>query len=100
MKISKLLIAILLVVSTTSSYAQRKIINIPPPYGFTKCESDAYGTYLRNLPLKPTGSLVKLHNGSVKGYQDGAHAMIRYTSTSLMVCGSIIVSGHRDTESK
>ena len=76
MKIGKLLLAILLVVSSTNSYAQRKIINIPPPYGFTKCESDAYGTYLRNLPLKPAGSLVKLHNGSVKGYQDGAHAII------------------------
>ena len=76
MKIGKLLLAILLVVSITNSYAQRKIINIPPPYGFTKCESDAYGTYLRNLPLKPAGSLVKLHNGSVKGYQDGAHAII------------------------
>ena len=77
MKPSKLLIAILCVgFATISSYAQRKVINIPPPYGYTRYEADAYGTYLRNLQLKPVGSLVKLHNGSVKGYQDGAHAII------------------------
>ena len=77
MKSSKLLIAIFCVAfAATSSYAQRKVINIPPPYGYTRYEADAYGTYLRNLQLKPVGSLVKLHNGSVKGYQDGAYAII------------------------
>ena len=57
-------------------YAQRKVITIVPPPGFVRYETDSYGTYLRNLPLKRPGSPVMLYNGVEKGYQDGAYAII------------------------
>ena len=76
MRSCKIAIVTITLLLSSLSYGQRKVINIPPPYGYTRYEADAYGTYLRNLQLKPVGSLVKLHNGSVKGYQDGAHAII------------------------
>lgn len=40
-----------------------------PPEGFQRIpeEEGSYGNYLRNLPLKPHGSKVKLYNGAEKG---------------------------------
>ena len=42
---------------------------ILPPTGFIrlKVEPGSFAEYLRNLPLKPTGSIVKLYNGKEKG---------------------------------
>ncbi|MAX81766.1 MAG: hypothetical protein CL843_16510 [Crocinitomicaceae bacterium] len=39
-----------------------------PPVGFERinAEQGSYAAYLRNLPLKPHGTLVKLYNGEVK----------------------------------
>ena len=57
-------------------YAQRKVSIIVPPPGYVRHETDSYGTYLRNLPLKRPESPVMLYNGVDKGYQDGAYAVI------------------------
>ena len=74
-RISSIIIVILLLLGV-DVYAQRRVCNIPPPVGFTRQETDAYGAYLRNLPLKPVGTLVKHYDGTVKGYQDGAYAVV------------------------
>lgn len=62
--------------AATISYGQRKIDSIFPPQGFQRVEADVYGSYLRNLALKPYGTPVKLHDGRVKSYQDGAYSVI------------------------
>ena len=74
-RISNIIIVILLLLGV-DVYAQRRVCNIPPPVGFTRQETDGYGAYLRNLPLKPVGTLVKHYDGTVKGYQDGAYAVV------------------------
>lgn len=72
----KILILITFVLISFSASAQRKVITIVTPPGFVRYEADAYGTYLRNLPLKRPGTPVMLYNGCEKGYQDGAYAVI------------------------
>lgn len=59
-----------------NGFAQRKVSTIPPPAGYERVQCDGYGAYLRDLPLKSPGTPVKLHNGSVKGYQEGAYAVV------------------------
>ena len=50
---------------------------IPPPTGFHRLpeEADSFGRWLRSLPLKPAGTLVRLFNGKEKGNQ-AAHARV------------------------
>ena len=62
--------------SACLAVAQRTIASIPPPQGFTRTEVTGFGAYLRNLPLKPEGSKVKLYNGLVKFRQGGAYAVV------------------------
>lgn len=76
MKAIKIITLTLGILTATVSYGQRKIVNIIPPLGYQRVESDAYGFYLRSLPLKPYGTPVKLHDGRVKSYQDGAYSVI------------------------
>ena len=59
------------ILTATSSYGQRKVYSILPPPGFERVETDAYGTFMRSLPLKRAGTPVKLYDGRIKGYQDG-----------------------------
>ncbi|MBQ7812059.1 MAG: DUF4846 domain-containing protein [Bacteroidales bacterium] len=73
--ISKIIILVSILLSG-DVFAQRKVCSVPPPVGFERQNTDGYGMYLRNLPLKPVGSMVKHYDGSVKGYQDGAYAVI------------------------
>ena len=56
--------------------AQDKILRIAPPQGFIRKEANGFGNYLRNLPLKPMGTKVKLYDGSLKGWQGGAYAVV------------------------
>ena len=74
-------------------YAQRKVSIIVPPPGYVRHEADSYGTYLRNLPLKRSGSPVMLYNGVEKGYQDGAYAVIdmEIGSQDLQQCADAVM---------
>lgn len=76
MKAIKIITLIIGILSATLSYGQRKVASILPPQGFQRVDADAYGSYLRNLPLKPYGTPVKLHDGRFKSYQDGAYSVI------------------------
>lgn len=68
------IIAIFIALGT--AHAQRTVGSIPPPKGFTRTEVSGFGAYLRNLPLKPDGTPVKLYDGSVKYWQGGAYAVV------------------------
>ena len=48
------------------------------PEGFqrVKADSNSFGAYLRKLPLKPDGSIVKLHNGEEKANNDIYEAVV------------------------
>lgn len=49
----------------------------PAPAGFQRTGTDAasFGAYLRQLPLKPKGTAVRLHNGELK-WNQRAHAAV------------------------
>lgn len=76
MKPLQIIVTVSILLLGINVFAQRKVSTIPPPSGYVRVESDEYGTYLRNLPLKQAGTPVKLHNGAVKGYQEGAYAVV------------------------
>lgn len=46
--------------------------NVPAGYKRIKCEAGSFGEYLRNLPLKPHGTLVKMFDGDIK-YNDNVY---------------------------
>lgn len=73
--ISRTIIAVFLLLGV-DAFAQRKVCNIPPPVGYERQETDGYGTYLRNLPLRPAGTPVTYYDGTVKEYQAGAYAVV------------------------
>ena len=85
-----ILIAVLL---SVDAIAQRRVCSIPPPAGFVRQETDGYGTYLRNLPLKPAGTLVRHYDGSVKGYQDGVYAVVdmEIGTRDLLQCADAVM---------
>ncbi len=78
---------------STSVFAQRAVGSIPPPKGFVRVETSGFGGYLRNLPLKPEGSSVHLYDGSVKGWQGGAYAIvdIEIGTTDLQQCADACI---------
>ena len=65
----------LLACSPTAS-SQRRVGSIDVPSGFSRVEAGDFGSYLRGLPLKPEGSVVRLYNGLPKVWQRGAYAVI------------------------
>lgn len=93
MRIIRHLLISLMITISISSLAQRKVVGILPPPGFERCEADLYGQYLRNLPLKPIGTPVKLHDGKVKTYQEGAYAVIdmEIGSRDLQQCADAVM---------
>ena len=93
MRIIRHLLISLMITISISSLAQRKVVSILPPPGFERCEADPYGQYLRNLPLKPIGTPVKLHDGKVKTYQEGAYAVIdmEIGSRDLQQCADAVM---------
>lgn len=48
----------------------------PPSYNRTEVEEGSYASYLRNLPLKPEGSLVQYHFGGTKQNYGVYHAVV------------------------
>ncbi len=50
--------------------------SVPEGYIRSKETSDSFGTFLRNLPLKPSGSLVKYYNGTTKTNNDVYEAVV------------------------
>ncbi len=70
-----LTLLILLSYSPTAS-SQRTVGSIDVPPGFSRVEAGGFGAYLRALPLKPEGSVVRLYNGLPKVWQRGAYAVI------------------------
>lgn len=93
MKIMNKLIMLIAVLICIPGYAQRKVSIIVPPPGYVRHETDSYGTYLRNLPLKRPGSPVMLYNGIEKGYQDGAYAVIdmEIGNSDLQQCADAVM---------
>ena len=73
--------------------AQDKIWRIVPPQGFIRKEANGFGDYLRNLPLKPIGTKVKLYDGSVKAWQGGAYAVIdmEIGTSDLQQCADAVM---------
>lgn len=73
--------------------AQDKIWRIAPPQGFIRKEANGFGDYLRNLPLKPIGTKVKLFDGSVKGWQGGAYAVVdmEIGTSDLQQCADAVM---------
>ena len=73
--------------------AQDKSWRIAPPQGFIRKEANGFGNYLRNLPLKPIGTKVKLYDGSLKGWQGGAYAVIdmEIGTSDLQQCADAVM---------
>lgn len=87
----KLIIISLFCAISVTTFAQRTISSIRTPEGFTRVETTGFGNYLRNLPLKPEGSKVKMYDGSVKYWQDGAYAVVdmEIGKTNLQQCADV-----------
>jgi hypothetical protein len=48
---------------TSNPWRASRIGEIPAPLGFKRVEADGYGVFLRSLPLKRHGSMVRLYTG-------------------------------------
>lgn len=57
----------------------KKRFLIPQRYSRVEVESNSFGEYLRNLKLKPAGSLVKYFDGSTKSNYDVYEAVVDMT---------------------
>ena len=75
-KISYVVFGLFILSAINTISAQNKICLINPPKDFVRTETSEFGTYLRNLPIKPIGTPVRLHNGKPKSWQGGAYAVI------------------------
>lgn len=73
--------------------AQSKIWHIMPPAGYIRRETDEFGEYLRNLPLKAKGTPVRYYDGRVKSWQGGAHSVVdmEIGTTDLQQCADAIM---------
>ena len=83
----------MLFMALTTAFAQRTIGSISLPEGFSRIEATGFGKYLRDLPLKPEGSSVHLYDGSVKGWQGGAFAVVdmEIGRTDLQQCADACI---------
>ena len=62
--------------SNTDDYAM--IGDIPTPEGYERvnCEDFEFGTYLRSLPLKPKGAIIKYYYGGIADLQELNYAVV------------------------
>ncbi|MTB51873.1 hypothetical protein E1J53_0012920 [Lewinella sp. W8] len=67
----------------------------PPPPGFVRAPlpADGYGSFLRNQPLLPDGTPVRLFNGQLKGRQDVHAAVLKLDvgNRDLQQCADAIM---------
>ena len=59
-KISYVVFCLFILSAINTISAQNKIGLISPPKDFVRTETSEFGTYLRNLPIKPIGTPVRL----------------------------------------
>lgn len=60
----------------SNSWNAQNIGDIPTPLGYERVTGDAYAGFLRSLPLKPSGSKVKLYTGG--------NANLQFLSTAVV----------------
>lgn len=62
--------------SNPNGYAT--IGDIPTPEGYARvdCEDYEFGTYLRSLPLKPKGAIIKYYYGGIADLQELNYAVV------------------------
>jgi hypothetical protein len=93
MRIRTLIPCILLYLGHTS--AQPLSDRFPPPPGFvrTAVAPGSFAHYLRQLPLRPQGTAVLLHNGKPKGRQDVHAAVVDLSvgSKDLQQCADAVI---------
>lgn len=92
-KISYVVFGLFILSAINTISAQNKICLISPPKGFIRTEASGFGAYLRNLPLKPIGTPVRLHDGKLKSWQGGAYAVIdmEIGSSDLQQCADAVM---------
>jgi Domain of unknown function (4846) len=80
MKKSFLLLSILIFCFGFTSFLEKETIetrfSVPNGFVRTKETQNSFGNFLRNLPLKPEGALVKYYNGSSKNKIDVYDAVV------------------------
>lgn len=68
---------------------------IAPPPGFTRvpAQAEGFAAWLRQLPLRPPGAAVHLHDGSVKPNQRAHHAVVALDvgARDLQQCADAII---------
>ena len=72
---------------------QSKVWHVMPPAGYMRQETDEFGVYLRNLPLKSIGTPVRYYDGNVKGWQGGAYAVVdmEIGTSDLQQCADAVM---------
>jgi len=78
-----------------SAAPQRAVLYVPPPAGYRRIPvaEGSFGEWLRHLPLRPVGTPVRLHNGTLKGSQGSHHAVLDIDTGSrdLQQCADAII---------
>ena len=89
-----LLLSLLILLSNSpTASSQRTVGSIEVPPGFSRVEAGGFGAYLRALPLKPTGSVVRLYDGRPKAWQRGAYAVVdmEIGAKDLQQCADAVI---------
>ena len=77
------------------AFAQTIENRIVPPDGYIrkKCDGNSFAAYLRQLPLFPEGSKVKLYNGQEKQNQSAAYSVINMEigNLDLQQCADAVI---------
>ena len=81
--------------SSTFVFAQTIEQRVVPKNGYVreKCDGNSFAAYLRQLPLFPEGSKVKLYNGQEKRNQSAAYAVVSMEigNRDLQQCADAVI---------
>lgn len=89
-----LLLSLLILLSNSpTASSQRTVGSIDVPPGFSRAVAGGFGAYLRALPLKPEGSVVRLYDGRPKAWQRGAYAVVdmEIGAKDLQQCADAVI---------